>query len=607
MAWWTLLPAAAGMVTTAINKPKREDYKTDVSSYQRYIANLYNQVGKRDVYRQAMEPALRSIGQAQRGAERGMNYELARQGLGDSGVGVQARLSAQDRYLQAVQEASGQAMQQEGQFRRQAQGQAMQTQAQIGQIKAQDKQQYERARSQWGRDMIGAGIGLGAQAAAIGGQQWAQNRALAQATAAEDLIEETFTPQAPAPEMSAPEATTSEAPKKAPPPVSMEVAEPPAGMSREQHLMAQTATQEKAVQPTPETPATETARPATGQQLSDLTASEFMARAKERIPDMTPETQTHLLSRYVDKKAEMKGIKDVHLFGNTMQQISEGKEVNLESLNLPADMYLKLKTAQISKDPQIMINTIKENQISGGGDWKEEWNQYTDPSELSNVVTREKDEEMVRLIESPDSKLSDVFSSEILTSEEKWNVGKMVSDTKKSDKSASPAFTYVLENYDNMTRDEITRLYSKMDYREIKSVESKITSDEQKELKGIIPLEKIDANIVLIADRIANIEERKHRMGKGDILSIVESEELDDLLAKQRQHLKRWEQYREYSMLNKGSNATYERFNMVRETFIKMAAKEGKPPREILEEMAGMGINISPELAQEFMQTARGM
>jgi len=212
MAWWTLLPAAVGMAATAINKPKREDYKTDVSSYQRYIANLYNQVGKRDVYRQAMEPGLRAGGRAASQSRREMGYELSRMGMADSGAAVQANLSLTDKYLQQVGDIASQAIAQEEEYRRRALGEASRVESQIGQIKAQDKQSYERARSQWTSDMIGQALGLGASAIAQGLQTSQYKKEL---LAAADVADEIYGLAGTTRPVAEPQPTTAQSPAEA--------------------------------------------------------------------------------------------------------------------------------------------------------------------------------------------------------------------------------------------------------------------------------------------------------------------------------------------------------------------------------------------------------
>ena len=73
---WQLLAAAAPYAIKGVGqllgvgKPKKEDYMPDTSYMDKYIANIRSRQAGRDVYHQAMQPALRTIGQQGRKMQR---------------------------------------------------------------------------------------------------------------------------------------------------------------------------------------------------------------------------------------------------------------------------------------------------------------------------------------------------------------------------------------------------------------------------------------------------------------------------------------------------------------------------------------------------------
>ena len=109
---WALLAAAAPHLikgagqAMGIGRPKREDYMPDTGYMDKYIANIRSRQSGREVYHQAMQPALRTIGAQGRKMQRQIGYGVEKAGLTGSGIEAQQRLSAGKTTLTAMQEAS---------------------------------------------------------------------------------------------------------------------------------------------------------------------------------------------------------------------------------------------------------------------------------------------------------------------------------------------------------------------------------------------------------------------------------------------------------------------------------------------------------------------
>ena len=110
MSWWSLIPGAVNLATTYMNKPKKKDYMPDTSSVDRYISNLRGQAASREVYNQAMQPALRQIGSQRRESQRQLDYSAAQTGLEGSGIEAQKQLSLGEQTLGAVERAGDTAL-----------------------------------------------------------------------------------------------------------------------------------------------------------------------------------------------------------------------------------------------------------------------------------------------------------------------------------------------------------------------------------------------------------------------------------------------------------------------------------------------------------------
>jgi len=156
------IPAAVSVGAKYMQKPKKEDFEVDTTYIDKYIANLRGRQADRDVYHMAMRPQLRQIGAQGRKMQRGIGYATEKAGLTGSGIEAQQRLSAGRTTMGAMQQASEQATAAQLQESRRLGEQAEKATMQRGQMEAQAAQQYQRAKSQWGREMAGTAIsGIG--------------------------------------------------------------------------------------------------------------------------------------------------------------------------------------------------------------------------------------------------------------------------------------------------------------------------------------------------------------------------------------------------------------------------------------------------------------
>jgi len=156
------IPAAVSVGAKYMQKPKKEDFEVDTTYIDKYIANLRGRQADRDVYHMAMRPQLRQIGAQGRKMQRGIGYATEKAGLTGSGIEAQQRLSAGRQTMGAMQQASEQATAAQLQESRRLGEQAEKATMQRGQMEAQAAQQYQRAKSQWGREMAGTAIsGIG--------------------------------------------------------------------------------------------------------------------------------------------------------------------------------------------------------------------------------------------------------------------------------------------------------------------------------------------------------------------------------------------------------------------------------------------------------------
>jgi len=162
MSIWSLLPAAISIGSQLINKPKKSDYTPNLDYLRRYISDLRGRQAGREVYHQAMQPALRTIGQQGRRMQRQIGYDVAKSGLGGSGIEAQQRLSAGRDVLSAMQEAGETATSAQLTESRRLGRQAENVQMQVGEEEERARQNYEQAKSQWQKNLVTTGANLAA-------------------------------------------------------------------------------------------------------------------------------------------------------------------------------------------------------------------------------------------------------------------------------------------------------------------------------------------------------------------------------------------------------------------------------------------------------------
>ena len=160
MSIWSLLPAAINIGSQLINKPKKSDYTPNLDYLRRYISDLRGRQAGREVYHQAMQPALRTIGQQGRRMQRQIGYDVAKSGLGGSGIEAQQRLSAGRDVLSAMQEAGETATSAQLTESRRLGRQAENVQMQVGEEEERARQNYEQAKSQWQKNLVTTGANL---------------------------------------------------------------------------------------------------------------------------------------------------------------------------------------------------------------------------------------------------------------------------------------------------------------------------------------------------------------------------------------------------------------------------------------------------------------
>lgn len=175
---WQLLAAAAPYAIKGVGqllgvgKPKKEDYMPDTSYMDKYIANIRSRQAGRDVYHQAMQPALRTIGQQGRKMQRQVGYGVEKAGLTGSGIEAQQRLSAGKATLGAMQEASEKATAaQISESRRLGTEADKMTMQKEGAI-AQGEKAFDRAETAFGQEKMSTLLGGVGAVAGAGIQQY---------------------------------------------------------------------------------------------------------------------------------------------------------------------------------------------------------------------------------------------------------------------------------------------------------------------------------------------------------------------------------------------------------------------------------------------------
>jgi len=162
---WQLLAAAAPYAIKGVGqllgvgKPNKEDYMPDTTYMDKYIANIRSRQSGREVYHQAMQPALRTIGAQGRKMQRQIGYGVEKAGLTGSGIEAQQRLSAGKATLGAMQEASEKAtaaqISESRRLGEKADAMTLQKEAAM----AQGEKSYDRAQTAFKQDVIGNIVG----------------------------------------------------------------------------------------------------------------------------------------------------------------------------------------------------------------------------------------------------------------------------------------------------------------------------------------------------------------------------------------------------------------------------------------------------------------
>lgn len=176
MAWQLLaaaIPSVAKIATTAINKPKKSDYKPQTKYMEKYLANLRGQQSSNAVFEQAMRPALRTIGAQSRQQQQQIGYNVQRSGLAGSGIEAQQRLTASQGTQEALAGATERAASAQNVANQQLGREAMKVSSQIEMERERAAQAYNQAMRQYDTNLKGAFIGGVANVATMGIQNQA--------------------------------------------------------------------------------------------------------------------------------------------------------------------------------------------------------------------------------------------------------------------------------------------------------------------------------------------------------------------------------------------------------------------------------------------------
>lgn len=160
MPIWSLLPAGISLGATLLSKPKKKDFKPNTEYLRRYIANLRGKQTSQEVYNQAIQPALRTIGAQGRKMQRRIGYDVERAGVAGSGIEAAQRLEADKATLGALQTAGEQATALQIQESRRIGRQVEEGQLRVGAEEERASREFERSQAQWKRDVLGKGAEL---------------------------------------------------------------------------------------------------------------------------------------------------------------------------------------------------------------------------------------------------------------------------------------------------------------------------------------------------------------------------------------------------------------------------------------------------------------
>lgn len=162
MAVWSLLataiPAATNLAAKYITRPKEQDFQPQTQYMKKYLSYLRGRQSDREVQHMAMRPALRTIGGQSRQMQREIGYRTEKTGVGGSGIEAQQRLTAGQMTMEAMQTASEKATAAQMAESRRLGERAALTEAKIAGEEERAEQAYKTAKSQWGREMIAAGV-----------------------------------------------------------------------------------------------------------------------------------------------------------------------------------------------------------------------------------------------------------------------------------------------------------------------------------------------------------------------------------------------------------------------------------------------------------------
>tara|TARA_R110002167_G_scaffold222973_1_gene427952 strand:- start:984 stop:2699 length:1716 start_codon:yes stop_codon:yes gene_type:complete len=171
MAWQLLaaaLPAAAKVAGTALNKPRQEDYRPQTDYMKKYLSFIRGRSADKEVMHQAMQPALKVAGRQGRRMQQQVGYDVAKSGLGGSGIEAQMRLSAGQQTQDALATATDKAVAAQAAETSRIGQQAAGITAQIGAEEARADQAYKAAQSQYRRQLTSDVIGGVASVASAG-------------------------------------------------------------------------------------------------------------------------------------------------------------------------------------------------------------------------------------------------------------------------------------------------------------------------------------------------------------------------------------------------------------------------------------------------------
>lgn len=178
MAWQLLaaaLPAAAKVAGTALNKPRQEDYKPQTDYMKKYLSFIRGRSADKEVMHQAMQPALKVAGRQGRRMQQQVGYDVAKSGLGGSGIEAQMRLSAGQQTQDALATATDKAVAAQAAETSRIGQQAAGITAQIGAEEARADQAYKAAQSQYRSQLTSDVIGGAASLASAGISQYGEN------------------------------------------------------------------------------------------------------------------------------------------------------------------------------------------------------------------------------------------------------------------------------------------------------------------------------------------------------------------------------------------------------------------------------------------------